>query len=419
MERKQLKQNIFYQYGFQIAKYLIPFVTLPYLTRVLGPDAYGVRVYIMAAMTFVQAAIDFGFMQYGTKVVALFDDMGMKNSRLDKIFAEITFAKVLLAILAAIVLLIISFRIELLRENILYVVIAFSATFLTALLPDFIFMGFNTMKILTTRYVLSKLIPTVLVFLLIQSSSDLLWVPALDFLAAATAVVVTMRQLKRKYRLKLYLPSFKGTIDCIKASAPYFIGNVACIVFNSFTIMIVGAYGQSSDVAYWGLSLNALSVMQALYSPITNALYPHMLRNRDWRLFFRLSCLSTAALCVAAVLLYLLSGFVVFLLAGDGYSEAIPVMQSISPLVVLSFISILLGLPLMGAVGLIKSMTQTAVISALIYIVILCLYVSLFSFDLLVVCTLRVAIEGLFILFRLASCLLNRESIKNYFRATE
>lgn len=68
--RKTLKKNIRSQYLLQIAKYIVPFVTLPYLTRVLGADAYSVRVYVLSIMTILQSVIDFGFTNYGTLLIA-------------------------------------------------------------------------------------------------------------------------------------------------------------------------------------------------------------------------------------------------------------------------------------------------------------------------------------------------------------
>lgn len=63
--------NTVWQYVLQSAKYRFPLITLPYLTRVLGPDTYAVRVYVVSAMTIAQVVLDYGFTTYGARVVAL------------------------------------------------------------------------------------------------------------------------------------------------------------------------------------------------------------------------------------------------------------------------------------------------------------------------------------------------------------
>lgn len=56
-----LKKNIAFQYLLQIAIYVFPFITLPYLTRVLGPDEFAVRAYAASVMAIVGTLINYGF----------------------------------------------------------------------------------------------------------------------------------------------------------------------------------------------------------------------------------------------------------------------------------------------------------------------------------------------------------------------
>ena len=54
-------------YGMSIAKIVFPLLTLPYLTRVLSVESYGVVSYVKAVMQYMQLVVDFGFMLSGTK----------------------------------------------------------------------------------------------------------------------------------------------------------------------------------------------------------------------------------------------------------------------------------------------------------------------------------------------------------------
>ena len=66
MKRNILK-NIIMLYGLSIAKIVFPLLTLPYLTRVLSVDTYGVVSYVKTIMTYMQIFVDFGFILSGTK----------------------------------------------------------------------------------------------------------------------------------------------------------------------------------------------------------------------------------------------------------------------------------------------------------------------------------------------------------------
>ena len=69
MNKTTVAKNIIVLYGFSIAKILFPLITLPYLTRVLSVEKYGVVAYVKSIMTYMQLVIDFGFMLSGTKEI--------------------------------------------------------------------------------------------------------------------------------------------------------------------------------------------------------------------------------------------------------------------------------------------------------------------------------------------------------------
>ena len=55
-------KNSFSMYILTFTKIVIPFLTLPYLTKVLSVDTYGVVAYVESLMGYVQLLIDFRFM---------------------------------------------------------------------------------------------------------------------------------------------------------------------------------------------------------------------------------------------------------------------------------------------------------------------------------------------------------------------
>ena len=105
-----------------MAKYIFPYLTLPYLTRVLEPDAYAVRAYILAAMTFMQVFLDYGFNSYGTKVVAeSINDEGL----IHRVTSSIALLRIMLAVVGAIALLPVTSSIPIMGANPCYVAIAY------------------------------------------------------------------------------------------------------------------------------------------------------------------------------------------------------------------------------------------------------------------------------------------------------
>ena len=62
MPIKNILKNTSMLYLLNIAKMVFPFLTFPYLTRVLSVDGYALVMYVRAAMQYMQIGVDFGFM---------------------------------------------------------------------------------------------------------------------------------------------------------------------------------------------------------------------------------------------------------------------------------------------------------------------------------------------------------------------
>jgi len=359
---RALAENLVSQYGLQIAKYIIPFLTLPYLARALGADAYAIRAYVLSLMTFVQVFLDCGFNLSATKeVVAL-----KRNKKsVGKLVGDVMLAKLLLIITGAIVTCAVTLMLPILRENILYVVLAYSAVAVNCLCPDFVFIGYEKMMPLTTRYVVSKTVCLVLTFLLIKSSEDLLLVPALDVLTSCVALVWTWIGMRRRFAIHCVIGSFRSAFGTLKESLLYFVSNASSSVHNSFLTLIIGvAVSSKAEIAYWSIMLSAISAVQSLFSPMGSALYPHMLTRKDTGLIKKLTVIAVPVLTLGCIAFALLANVVMLILGGEEYVVAAPLLQMLTPVLWFSFFGMLYGWPVLGAFEKVKEMTLSTAVGA-------------------------------------------------------
>ena len=93
---KNTAKNTALLYILTFAKLVFPLITLPYLTRVLTEDSYGIVAYVKSCMTYMQFIVDFGFMHSAVKSIV---EANNDKDKISKITVEVMFAKVLLAIL--------------------------------------------------------------------------------------------------------------------------------------------------------------------------------------------------------------------------------------------------------------------------------------------------------------------------------
>lgn len=391
MNHKLFYQNALWQYGLQAVKYILPLLTLPYLTRVLQPDGYAVVAYVTAFMTFAQVFVDFGFNLSGTKKVAAARGDAAEAGR---VAGAITQARLLLCVSAGVVVAIVTVLLPIARENPVYVALAYLVVCGRALAPDFLFQGNEDMSPLTTRYLVSKGASTALTFVFVQSPADLLWVPALDILASVVALVWSFSVAKRRFGVRLARVPLRESLAELKVSGLYGLSNMASVVFTGFTTLLVGVVADAHDVDYWSLSATAVSAVQSLFTPIINSLYPHMVKGADLSFVRRIALLAGVPLLLGTAAFALLSRPIMAVLGGEAYMEGSDVLIWVSPVLPLSFYAMLLGWPVLGAFGRVGAVTRSTVVSALFCTVSLLVLSIAGCATLPAICAIRCATEA-------------------------
>ena len=283
MKNKNIVNNTIMLMIFNIAKIIFPFITLPYLTRVLTTNAYGTVAYVKTIMTYMQILVDFGFVLSATK-----DIVNYKNNKekLEYVVGDTLLARIILGVIGLIIILILSFTLPILRNNVLYTVLSYVVVFESVFLMDFLFRGLEKMHIITIRFILMKVISTVLTFVFIKNDSNLLWIPVLDIISSFIAIVLVLAEIK-KIDLKMKFSGIKNVMKSIKNSFVYFISNVASTSFNALSTIIIGIYVSPTEVAYWSICMQIIGTIQACYSPISDGIYPEMIRSKNIKLIKR------------------------------------------------------------------------------------------------------------------------------------
>lgn len=391
-------RNTVMQYGLQIAKYLFPLITIPYLTRVLRPDAYAIRAYILAAMTFVQVFLDYGFNAYGTKAIALASgDMNIKAEETSSIVILRTGMAVLgVPILASITLLI-----PIMRANPVFVAIAYLTVCFKAMLPDFVFQGEEDMGIITQRFVISQAVGTACIFLFIHGPANLLLVPAFELLAALIAFAWSWHNVFNTRGYHLIKIGFDKLRSAFSQSSVFFLSSASTTIFSSLTTLMIGIFiTDANQISYWSIAMTAISAIQSLYTPITNSLYPHMVVKHDFALAKKLLYLGVPTVLVGTVAFALLRNTVMLVIGGADYLEGSYVIGLVSPVLFFSYPAMLIGFPILAAVGREKQLTLSSVISAIFHIAGLIVLAGIGQFTISHVAILRDCTEAVLLAAR-------------------
>lgn len=394
-------KNTLWQYGLQLIKYVMPLLTLPYLTRVLEPQGYAIYAYVISFMTFAQTFVEFGFNLSGTKQV-----VEARDSRaLGRVTGSITQARLTLCVLAGIACVIIGAFIPIMCENALYSCLAYIAVCGRALAPDFLFQGKEQMAPITVRYFLSKGTSTVLTFVFVHSMADILWVPVLDIAASAIALAWSFSSARKMFGLEIEWVAPRVFLKELARSGYYCLSNMSSTAFSGFTTLLIGiAIKDPAQISYWSLSMTAIGAVQSLYSPIINSLYPHMVAQGDFGFAKQLALISVPFVCGGTVLFFVLSEFLMLVLGGAEYLPGAYVLRLVTPVLVFSFYGMFFGWPVLGAVGRVKELTATTLVSSLASIVVLVAVTAAGIASVAVFAVVRSLTEAFMCVLRLNEC---------------
>lgn len=389
--------NITMLYVINIAKVIFPLITLPYLTRVLTIDCYGVVAYVKATMVYLQLVVNFGFMYSGVKDIAE-NQQNLKT--VGQITGNIIVAKCMLSAASLCVLFGISFLIDILRENMLYVFLSFIPIFLSTFLMEFLFRGLEQMQAITSRYLIMKSISVGLTLVMVKDNSDILWIPLLEIFSSLVAIVLTYLEI-RKLNVKItFCNAIKGGYAALKISSVYFVSDIASTAFGAFNTLVIGIVLDNMDVAIFSVCMQLVSAVQALYSPIYNGIYPDMVRKKDIRIIKKILLIFIPIVIAGCVFTLAFSEEIMLVVAGRQYMQGANVLRCLVPVLFFSFIVMLFGWPSLGAIGKVKETTITTVTASVIQIVGVVVMAGIHSLTLITISILRCFTEILMLFMR-------------------
>lgn len=401
----QVSKNVIMLYVMNITQLVLPLVTLPYLARVFSLNIYGVVSYTKNVMIYVNLFIEFGYLLFGTKEVV---EAREDKKKLGQIIGEITQAKIVLSFSSLVVMTVMIFSIDMLHEHIFFTYMMVIPQILSIFLYDYLFRGLEKMQIITVRFLIMRGISTLLTFIVVRDNADMILIPFLDILGTLIAVVWVNFEIK-KLGIKLEIVGVKKVMESLRGSLTYFTSNIATTAFSAFNTIVVGIILGPTKVAFWTMLMSLVIGVQGLYSPISDGIYPHMIKTKSLSLFRKILLIFSPILILGCLFTFTFARFIVSLIGGHKYVVMYPLLQLSVPLLFVSFYSILCGWPLLGAINKVKQTTLTTLIASFCQVMGVALLAVSGTLTLPSLVILRIISESVLLLSRLFVFYRNRQ----------
>ena len=361
-----LLKNTIMLYILQFSTYLLAFIVVPYETRVLGPTIYGKLGVATAIMVYFQLVIDFGFILSATEDVSRNRE---DNGYLRGVFTSVTIAKLFLAAGSLIVLMILCRTVSSWREDTLFFSLFFAATAINSMMPDYLYRGLEDMTAITVRTVLIKLFFTCMIFVLLKTPEQLCVIPALNIVGNFAALIGVYLHLNRKYDIRFSKPDMAGVGDAIKRSSKFFYSRIATTAYTAANTIIIDLLTKGGvSVGYYTSADKLITTGKSAMSPISDSLYPYMVKNRDFKLVKKVLLIAEPVIAAFCIVVFIFAKPLCIWFFGADYGPVAPILRVMLPVGVIILPSYILGFPTLTAMGLSKHANLSVIFGSCLHV---------------------------------------------------
>lgn len=256
-------------YMLQVFNTVIPMLTVPYITRILGAAQYGVFSLALNYVGYLQVIVEYGFGMSATRKVALMKD-GEDFSYLS---SAVIFARLLLTAFCGLFLLLFVLFNNDTTENICTVIL-FLSLIGYAVQQNFFFQGREDMEYIAVINIITRVAMAVTVFLFVKERDDIYLYSVLYATAPLISGVLGLFLVRKKYRIRLRRVPFAVILSELKDGWYVFTTQLSSKVFGAIGITFLGVFASHSDVGVYSAIQKIPMLVLFLWSPISQVMYP-------------------------------------------------------------------------------------------------------------------------------------------------
>lgn len=306
----------------QIAGFVFPLLTMPYLARVIGASGMGKVAFASAIMIWVQTFVDWGFNYTATRDVAKNRD---DKQKISEIFSTVFWARCILMIAALLVLFFLTIFVPIFKENREVIFITFLMIPGHILFPEWFFQAIERMKYISILNVLSKLLFTIAVFIFIKDKDDYILQPLFISLGFLLSGFIALYYILYKWKVKLLYPSCTNIKKVISEGSHLFINTLMPNLYNSFSVILLGVFSTSYMNGIYDAGKKLSTIAAHLLQIISRACFPFLVRNPHKHHLFSKIVLTITTLIIAIIFLF--APELIDLFFGEGFGDAIIVLR--------------------------------------------------------------------------------------------
>jgi PST family polysaccharide transporter len=354
-----ITQNLLALSVVQAATNAVPLLTVPYLTRVLGPTGWGLFGFAQSFGASLGLVAEYGFWLSASREVARHRD---DRNKLSSIVAGVMGAKAMLAVGAIVLGLLLERAIPLFRQHpqLLWAAVFWSISQGYNML--WYYQGLERMWRMASFDIFFKASAIAAIFLVVKGPGDEAKALALVgvgwFLSSLVTAIIAYREVGFRR------PTLALCWNALRMGWSMFLFRATVTLYTTGNGFILGLFAQPAQVGYYAGAEKITRGLLTPLNPLSQALFPRVsylaVQSRDRAA--RVAKLSLIVMALGGFLLgaaeFFFSPLIVRVALGPAYQPTVPVLRVMAGLVPVIALSNALGIQWMLPLGLDRSFNR-------------------------------------------------------------
>jgi len=353
----------------QCLGYIISFITLPYLTRTLGPEEWGQVAWMEVMLGYFYILTDWGFNWTGVRKIS-----SLRNNReaLSECFISGLSVQITLCIISVITILILNEYAFFYLNFKKFTFYACICIITNIFFPSWLLSGLELIREVALINLSIRALSIPLIFLFVTNPDQGHYVLASTAFSKTILGIVVIYWINKKRIINWKFPKLNSIKNEFLEHSTIFLSRVAIVSYSNAIPTILGILSGPAAVAHYVLADKICTSTRSLIVPLSQSLFPRMSflfshnKKNAINLLLKSGIIILTISIFASITLFMHAENIIYFISGKGYDESVMILKILSPLPTIIAISNIIGLQFMIPNQMTRKFTTIYIIAAML-----------------------------------------------------
>lgn len=266
--KSSVKMNVIYQILYQVLTLILPFITSPYIARVIGADGLGIYSFTYSIAYYFVLFSMLGITNHGNRVIARTRE---NQQEMESSFSDLLFIHVCMSVICTAAYIIYCLFV---KTDKLYAWIQLAYVFSGILDISWFYFGIEQFKITVIRNAVIKLLSVISLFAFVRKPDDL-WIYCCILSFSSLLSQISLWISLKKY-VKIHKPDFQKAMSYIKPLLVMFIPTIAISLYKYMDKIMLGIMCTKTQLGFYENAEKINNIPIAIIGSFGTVMLPKM-----------------------------------------------------------------------------------------------------------------------------------------------